>query len=136
MSEPTGWATDAAKRIYMGQDRREVAALIQSAIDQALAEKDRELARVVKQNEELAELAAIGAQWRDNSSLEKWFPITALKMVEKRNEIERLKAESSQMAALLDRCCPYEREKLSLPHHSTEHVANVLDLEADKLTKP
>ena len=88
MSEPSQIAKDAAADLDGGEI---YAGIIQSAIDQATAEKDREIER-------LRELADIGERWRADSSLEKWFPLSAERITDLEAQITELKIERNLLA--------------------------------------
>lgn len=68
-------------------------------LEAALREHAGHLEVLITAAEIKSQDAEIGKQWRENSSLEKWFPFTAL-------ELARLRASESKRNAIPDEICP------------------------------
>ena len=58
----------------------------------------KEIAELRKRVQELEELAAIGRAWRENSSLERWFPITAEQIQLDKNRITELEDQAAEQS--------------------------------------
>lgn len=63
---------------------------------------EREVTALTAQLAEALQDAEVGRKWRENSSLEEWFPFTAQELAEARRDAERLDWMDKNVTAIRD----------------------------------